>query len=100
MEILKDDTVSIDALAGKTVAVLGYGNQGRAQALNLRDSGVPVEDFRRMNLALVLQVAFTRAIHFLEDVLLNRKVGTCRVCGDRRLAIGCRSCRNHVFVRV
>jgi ketol-acid reductoisomerase len=24
------------------VAILGYGNQGRAQALNLRDSGVPV----------------------------------------------------------
>jgi ketol-acid reductoisomerase len=31
-----------DALAGKKVAVLGYGSQGRAQALNLRDSGVNV----------------------------------------------------------
>jgi len=29
-----------NALAGQTVAVLGYGSQGRAQALNLRDSGV------------------------------------------------------------
>ncbi len=29
-------------LDGKTVAVLGYGSQGRAQALNLRDSGVKV----------------------------------------------------------
>lgn len=29
-------------LQGKTVAILGYGNQGRAQALNLRDSGVNV----------------------------------------------------------
>ena len=29
-------------LAGKTVAILGFGNQGRAQALNLRDSGVSV----------------------------------------------------------
>jgi len=28
------------ALTGKTVAVLGYGSQGRAHALNLRDSGV------------------------------------------------------------
>jgi ketol-acid reductoisomerase len=28
------------ALHGKTVAVLGYGSQGRAHALNLRDSGV------------------------------------------------------------
>lgn len=31
-----------DTLKGKTVAVLGYGSQGRAQALNLRDSGVKV----------------------------------------------------------
>jgi ketol-acid reductoisomerase len=29
-------------LEGKTVAVLGYGSQGRAHALNLRDSGVDV----------------------------------------------------------
>ncbi len=32
----------LTALRGKTVAVLGYGIQGRAQALNLRDSGVSV----------------------------------------------------------
>jgi ketol-acid reductoisomerase len=30
------------ALEGKKVAVLGYGSQGRAQALNLRDSGINV----------------------------------------------------------
>jgi ketol-acid reductoisomerase len=29
-------------LAGKRVVVLGYGNQGHAHALNLRDSGVDV----------------------------------------------------------
>ncbi len=29
-------------LAGKTVAVIGYGSQGHAHALNLRDSGVKV----------------------------------------------------------
>src|SRR5262249_26864338 len=29
-------------LVGQTVAILGYGNQGRAHALNLRDSGVSV----------------------------------------------------------
>ena len=29
-------------LAGKRVAILGYGNQGRAQALNLHDSGIDV----------------------------------------------------------
>jgi ketol-acid reductoisomerase len=29
-----------DALRGRRVAVVGYGNQGRAHALNLRDSGI------------------------------------------------------------
>lgn len=28
-----------NALAGQTIAIIGYGSQGRAQALNLRDSG-------------------------------------------------------------
>ena len=42
MKIYTDDDASLEPLAGKTVAVLGYGNQGRAQALNLRDSGMEV----------------------------------------------------------
>src|SRR4051812_19040477 len=33
---------SAAALKGKTVAVIGYGSQGHAQAQNLRDSGVKV----------------------------------------------------------
>jgi ketol-acid reductoisomerase len=37
-----DQDASLAPLEGKTVAVLGYGNQGRAQALNLRDSSVRV----------------------------------------------------------
>ncbi|MCS7224579.1 MAG: ketol-acid reductoisomerase [Armatimonadetes bacterium] len=37
-----DDGVSLEPLTGKTVAVLGYGSQGHAHALNLRDSGVSV----------------------------------------------------------
>ena len=32
----------MDPLSGATVAVLGFGNQGEAQALNLRDSGLQV----------------------------------------------------------
>jgi ketol-acid reductoisomerase len=31
---------TVDALADETVAVVGYGNQGRSWALNLRDSGL------------------------------------------------------------
>jgi len=33
---------SVQALAGIEVAIIGYGNQGHAHALNLRDSGVSV----------------------------------------------------------
>jgi ketol-acid reductoisomerase len=33
---------NLDYLNGKTVAIIGYGSQGHAHALNLRDSGVDV----------------------------------------------------------
>jgi len=33
---------SIDALRGKKIAIIGYGSQGHAHALNLRDSGLDV----------------------------------------------------------
>lgn len=42
IETLYDKDGSLDALKGKTVAVLGYGSQGHAHAQNLRDSGVNV----------------------------------------------------------
>lgn len=42
IQTLYDKDGSIGALAGKTVAVLGYGSQGHAHAQNLRDSGVKV----------------------------------------------------------
>ena len=32
----------LSVLSGKKVAILGYGSQGHAHALNLRDSGVDV----------------------------------------------------------
>ena len=42
MEMLRDDDIDPAPLAGKRVAIIGYGNQGRAQALNLKDSGTDV----------------------------------------------------------
>jgi ketol-acid reductoisomerase len=42
MEILRDSQIDPAPLAGKRVAIIGYGNQGRAQALNLKDSGIDV----------------------------------------------------------
>jgi ketol-acid reductoisomerase len=35
-----DDDGTLSDLEDRTIAIIGYGNQGRAQALNLRDSGV------------------------------------------------------------
>lgn len=37
-----DKDADLEALKGKRIAVIGYGIQGRAQALNLRDSGLDV----------------------------------------------------------
>ncbi len=42
MDILHDKDADVSVLNGKTVAVIGYGAQGRAQALCMRDSGVNV----------------------------------------------------------
>ena len=42
MDIIHDNAADLSALNGKTVAVIGYGAQGRAQALCMRDSGVNV----------------------------------------------------------
>ena len=45
--IFHDDDADLAALAGASVAVIGYGNQGRSWALNLRDSGIDVPVYVR-----------------------------------------------------
>ena len=40
--MLYDDDADLTLLDGKTVAIIGYGSQGHAHALNLKDSGVDV----------------------------------------------------------
>src|SRR5438270_1286401 len=42
MDLLRDADIDPTPLAGKRVTILGYGNQGRAQALNLHDSRIDV----------------------------------------------------------
>ncbi|HAM27219.1 MAG TPA: ketol-acid reductoisomerase, partial [Microbacteriaceae bacterium] len=41
-EIFYDKDADLSLIQGKKVAVIGYGSQGHAHALNLRDSGVDV----------------------------------------------------------
>ena len=42
MHVYRDEDADLALIRGRRVAIIGYGNQGRAQALNLRDSGVDV----------------------------------------------------------
>jgi ketol-acid reductoisomerase len=53
--IYHDEDADLAALSGSTLAVVGYGNQGRSQALNLRDSGIAVV------VGNIRDAAFTRA---------------------------------------
>src|SRR5258706_4818942 len=42
LKMIYEQDAPLDALKGKTVAVIGFGSQGHAHAQNLRDSGVKV----------------------------------------------------------
>src|SRR5215470_12999804 len=41
-EVFYDDDADLSVISGRTVAVIGYGSQGHAHSLSLRDSGVDV----------------------------------------------------------
>src|SRR3982750_180606 len=40
MQVYRDSDADLGLIRNRRIAIIGYGNQGRAQALNLRDSGV------------------------------------------------------------
>jgi len=42
VKVYYEADASLDAIKSKTLAVIGYGSQGHAHALNLRDSGMNV----------------------------------------------------------
>jgi len=54
VEIYHEDDGRLEYIKNKTIGIIGYGNQGRAQALNLRDSGLRViignieDDFKKI----------------------------------------------------
>ena len=42
MELIRENDIDPGPLEGKRIAILGFGNQGRAQSLNLKDGGFDV----------------------------------------------------------
>ena len=42
LRIYHEEDADLTRLSGSTISVIGYGNQGQAHALNLRDSGIKV----------------------------------------------------------
>src|SRR5437764_15445609 len=42
LKMVYEKDAPLDALHGKTVAIIGFGSQGHAHGLNLRDSGIKV----------------------------------------------------------
>jgi len=75
MEMLRDADIDPTPLAGKRVAIIGYGNQGRAQALNLHDSGVDVVVGLRGGSGSALEVEASG----LETALVERAVASADV---------------------
>ena len=41
-EIFLDKDIDLKIIQQKKISIIGYGNQGEAQALNLRDSGINI----------------------------------------------------------
>jgi ketol-acid reductoisomerase len=75
MEMLRDADIDPAPLARKRVAILGYGNQGRAQALNLHDSGIDVVVGLRGGSGSTIEVEAAR----LEAGLIEDAVGSADV---------------------
>lgn len=66
-KVFYDVDANQDLLKGKTIAVMGYGSQGHAQAQNLKDSGLnvivgirkPVDDFTKKEWNSVIEAGIT-----------------------------------------
>src|SRR5437763_11826858 len=70
LKMIYEKDAKFDALKGKTVAVLGFGSQGHAHSLNLRDRGIKVIVANRKdspNGRLAIEHGFE--LHTVEDAV-------------------------------
>ena len=87
MRVYYDRDADLNLIKGKKVAIIGYGSQGRAHALNLKDSGVK-------DLAVGLKAGSATAKKVEADGLKvhvrgrGRQVGRPDDDGDARRAAG------------
>lgn len=71
MKIYKGTSVLLNPLKSKKITILGYGSQGRAQALNLRDSGCDVvvglrknsSSFKKAKIDKIKALSIAEALH-------------------------------------
>ena len=60
-EMFYDDDADLSIIQNRVVAVIGYGSQGHAHALSLRDSGVDVRVGLRPGSASAAKAGFAEA---------------------------------------
>ena len=68
MKVYYDKDADLSLIKGKKVTILGYGSQGHAHALNLKESGVKVTVGVRMALRAVAEDRDLLSLH-------QRKIG-------------------------
>ena len=69
LKVLYEEDCDLNLLKDKTVAVIGYGSQGHAHALNLADSGVQVVVGLREDVVGAHRLAGDRETERLEAVV-------------------------------
>ena len=94
--IFHDADADPTVLAGKTVAIVGYGNQGRSQALNLRDSGLAVVVGNRDDAYAEQARADGFAVHPIADACARADVVMLLVPDEIMPAVYAESVRPHL----
>ena len=75
MEMIRDADIDASVLDGKRVAIIGFGNQGRAQALNLKDSGIDiVVGLRPGSLSAAVAETLGLGVQLLEEAVAGADV--------------------------
>jgi len=71
-KIYYEQDTTLNELQDSVIGIIGYGNQGRAQALNLRDSGLSVRvGSRESSTSAALAIKDGFESHSVEDVAAN-----------------------------